>query len=387
MKNLLRITAVLFSLVLLLSAVVLPTSAQVPYDSLTQYGQLTFEATTSKDIQIDGVVTPGEYTSEPIVLTHESVGMQMLNWSSAAKPISDEDLLEILPEKVTYYISYDAEGLYLAAEVVEINFFNTCAAQKDMWTVDCLEFDVAVDAYGSIADGTFTREDACDRIRMTMGLIDYGTGELVPEAVIYTQPSYCDTSAYPVYGTVDGHAVTRNEETQTTTYECCMKWENLYMETIVPEQIFINFQLHLADGRYLENVEPGYGGCVGALRFSGVIPEEDRAELGASGGMCPHIIKLVDAKELNGEDSGEETTNAAEDATDAATEPETEGYTELASEAATVATTDAATEPNTNAATEATTNAAESGCASTVGMGVVLFMSAAAAIVLGKKKD
>ncbi len=265
---------------------------------------------------------------------------------------------------------------------MEANFYNTCATQKDMWTVDCLEFDVAVDAYGSIADGTFTREDACDRIRMTMGLIDYGTGELVPEAVIYTQPSYCDTAVYPVYGTVDGHAITRNDETQTTTYECCMKWENLYMETIVPEQIFINFQLHLADGRYLENVEPGYGGCVGALRFSGVLTEDQQAELGASGGMCPHIVNLVDAKELNG-DTAEDTDAATEEVTDAATEPETEAETE----ATTSATTEAATEATTSATTEATTDAADEGCASVVGMGAVLLMTAAAAVVLGKKKN
>ncbi len=129
MKNMIRTAAVVFSVVLMLSAVVLPASAQVPYDSLIQYGQLTIEATASPDIQVDGVVTPGEYTSEPIVLDHKSIGMQLLNWSNSNKPISDEDLLEVLPKKVTYYISYDAEGLHLAAEVVEANFYNTCGAQ------------------------------------------------------------------------------------------------------------------------------------------------------------------------------------------------------------------------------------------------------------------
>lgn len=386
MKNIIRLAAVVFSVVLMLSAVVLPASAQVPYDSLSQYGQLTLEANASTKVEIDGVVTPGEYTSEGIKLTHESVGMQLLNWT-ATNPISQEDLLEVLPESVTYYISYDKEGLYLAAEVVEANFYNTCGTRNDMWTVDCLEFDVAVDAYGSIAEGTFTREDACDRIRMTMGLMDYGTGELVPEAVIYTQPSYCDTSTYPVYGSVDGHAITRNDETQTTTYECYMKWENLYMETIVPEQIFINFQLHLADGRYLGNVEPGYGGCVGALRFSGVLTEEQQAELGATGGMCPHIVNLVDAKELNSETVGEETTAADEEATEAPTEADTSATTEATTSATTEADTDASTEAGTSATTEAGTDAAKDGCGASVAMGAVLFMTAAAAVVLGKKKN
>ncbi len=390
MKATIRLIATLLSTLMVLTAMIPAASAEVPYDSFAQYGQLTFEIEASDKVVMDGVVSPGEYTTAGIVTRLGDVGTILLNWSDEKNPIPEEELIEVLPEKVTYYIAYDKEAIYLACEVVEADLYTICNVPTEMWGVDCIEFDVAVDAYDELASGTLTRTQALDRISTCVGLIDYGgTGDLIPQAINFGTSSYCD---YVVHEEMESYGATRNNDTQTTTYEVKLDWDRInYEMDYVPSEVFIRFQLFLSDSRYLDNVDlaGGWVACIGGFRFACNLDEDAQAATGATGGTAPHILKLVDADELNSK-GGEEATqpgneDTTEGLTDAVTEAATDAVTDAATDAATDGVTEAVTEAGTSAITEAET-AAEGGCASSVGFGLASVLVAAAACVVSKRK-
>jgi hypothetical protein len=166
------------------------------------------------------------------------------------------------------------------------------------------------------------------------------------------------------------YMVTRDEEKQLTTYEMFFGWEDLYMEKNIPQKVFMNFQLHLGDGRYLDYVADGYIACLGGLRYACRLSDDEKAELGTNNGMALHIFNLGAS-----EDSTDEVTEAPTDA------PETEAPE---TEAPTAAPETQAPETQ---APETETEAEKSGCGSAIGMTAAVMAFAAAAAVVLKKKD
>lgn len=379
MKNTLRVLAVLIAAVMLLSALSVTVSASedTPYDAFADYGQQTHNVPPSEGIQIDGIVSEGEYACEPIELNEKSEGMNWMDWTKDGFP--EEEIPEILPYSIKYYVTYDEEGLYVAAEIVEASLFTRCNNKIDIWGLDSLEIDVAVDAYGDIENGTYTQAYMLDRIRSTYALWDDGSGVLTPVGICYTGSSYGIYN--PPDDMLDGtYMITRDEDKQLTTYETFFSWEDLYMEKNIPDQVFMNFQLHLGDARYLDYVADGYIGCLGGLRYACQLSDQDKADIGTDKSMALHIFNLVDPAD------SDETEAPTEEVTEAPTEEATEAPTEEITAAPgtqapeTGATTAA---PETNAPE---TEAPESGCGSAIGMtAAALFMTAAAAVVLAKK--
>lgn len=379
MKNTLRVLAVLIAAVMLLSALSVTVSASedTPYDAFADYGQQTHNVPPSEGIQIDGIVSEGEYACEPIELNEKSEGMNWMDWTKDGFP--EEEIPEILPYSIKYYVTYDETGLYVAAEIVEASLFTRCNNKIDIWGLDSLEIDVAVDAYGDIENGTYTQAYMLDRIRSTYALWDDGSGVLTPVGICYTGSSYGIYN--PPDDMLDGtYMITRDEDKQLTTYETFFSWEDLYMEKNIPDQVFMNFQLHLGDARYLDYVADGYIGCLGGLRYACQLSDQDKADIGTDKSMALHIFNLVDPAD------SDETEAPTEEVTEAPTEEATEAPTEEITAAPgtqapeTGATTAA---PETNAPE---TEAPESGCGSAIGMTAAgLFMTAAAAVVLAKK--
>ena len=379
MKNTLRVLAVLIAAVMLLSALSVTVSASedTPYDAFADYGQQTHNVPPSEGIQIDGIVSEGEYACEPIELNEKSEGMNWMDWTKDGFP--EEEIPEILPYSIKYYVTYDETGLYVAAEIVEASLFTRCNNKIDIWGLDSLEIDVAVDAYGDIENGTYTQAYMLDRIRSTYALWDDGSGVLTPVGICYTGSSYGIYT--PPDDMLDGtYMITRDEDKQLTTYETFFSWEDLYMEKNIPDQVFMNFQLHLGDARYLDYVADGYIGCLGGLRYACQLSDQDKADIGTDKSMALHIFNLVDPAD------SDETEAPTEEVTEAPTEAPTEEATEESTAAPgtqapeTGATTAA---PETNAPE---TEAPESGCGSAIGMtAAALFMTAAAVVVLAKK--
>ena len=379
MKNTLRVLAVLIAAVMLLSALSVTVSASedTPYDAFADYGQQTHNVPPSEGIQIDGIVSEGEYACEPIELNEKSEGMNWMDWTKDGFP--EEEIPEILPYSIKYYVTYDETGLYVAAEIVEASLFTRCNNKIDIWGLDSLEIDVAVDAYGDIENGTYTQAYMLDRIRSTYALWDDGSGVLTPVGICYTGSSYGIYN--PPDDMLDGtYMITRDEDKQLTTYETFFSWEDLYMEKNIPDQVFMNFQLHLGDARYLDYVADGYIGCLGGLRYACQLSDQDKADIGTDKSMALHIFNLVDPAD------SDETEAPTEEVTEAPTEAPTEEATEESTAAPgtqapeTGATTAA---PETNAPE---TEAPESGCGSAIGMtAAALFMTAAAVVVLAKK--
>lgn len=385
MKKLTRALSVLVAAVLLLAAMsVTVSAADIPYDAFADYGQQTFDVPATEGIKIDGVVSEGEYACEPIEVNKDSEGMAWLDWTKAGFP--EEELSEILPYSIKYYVTYDKTGLYIAAEIVEASLYTRCAQPKDIWGTDSLEIDVSVDAYDDIEKGTFTQSYMLDRLRTNYCLWDDGV-QLTPTGLCFTASTYGVFRELDDMGK-DTYMITRNEDKQLTTYEMFISWQNIYMEDEVPNQVFLNFQLHLGDGRYMEYVENGYIACLGGLRYACQLSDEEKAELGATSSMALHIFNLTDADKLNGKVSGE----AGDETSDETAAPETEAPTEEVSEAPTEAPT-AAPEtqaPETDAPAQGTdapeTEPEKSGCGSVIGMTAAsLLMAAAAAVVLAKK--
>ena len=382
MRKLSCIVCTLLTAVMLLSMLpvtAFATAEDVPYNAFADYGQQTFEIPASAEIRIDGVVSEGEYACAPIEVSKDSEGMTWLDWTKEGFP--EEEIPEILPYSIKYYVTYDKDALYVAAEIVEASLYTRCDRIDDIWGLDSLEIDVSVDAYDEIPDGTYSQADMLDRVRATYALWDDGSGELNPVGLCYTAASYC---AYLTMADMWDYAVTRDEDKQLTTYEAAFYWEDLYMDDAVPNNVFINFQLHLGDGRYLDYVQKDYVSCLGGLRYAGRLTSEEAAELGTDKSMAPHIFVLTDADKLNSgvteETTAEETTveeTTAEEITEAPTEEITEAPTQADTQA-----------PETEAPTAAPeTEPEKNGCGSAIGMTAAITAFAAAAAVVLKKKD
>lgn len=381
MKKIARILSVLVAAILLVTALSVTVSASedTPYNAFADYGQQTHNVPPSEGIQIDGIVSEGEYACEPIEVNKDSEGMNWMDWSKEGFP--EEEIPEILPYSIKYYVTYDEEGLYVAAEIVEASLFTRADNKIDIWGLDSLEVDVSLDAYGDVEEGTFTQAFMLDRVRSTYALWDDGSGVLTPVGICYTASSY---GLYNVNEDMPegSYMVTRNEDKQLTTYEMFFGWEDLYMEKRIPEQVFMNFQLHLGDARYLDYVADGYIACLGGLRYACRLSDAEKAELGTDNGMALHIFNLVDSVD------SEETEASTEEVTEAPTEEVTEAPTEEATEEITEAPTQADTRaPETEAPTAAPeTEPEKNGCGSAIGMTAAVTAFAAAAAVALKKK-
>ena len=370
-----RALALLTAALLLVS---LPVSASaaaddVPYDAFADYGQLTFDVPASEGIKIDGVVSPGEYACAPIEVNKDSEGMTWLDWTKEGFP--EEELSEILPYSIKYYVTYDKKGLYIAAEIVEASLSTSCDQIERTWAVDSLEVDIALDAYKEIPKGEYSQADMLDRVRTCYCLWDDGLGDYFPVGLCYTASSY---GFYQVMNDMGDYMITRDEDKQLTTYEMSFLWEDLdYESTGVPDQVFINFQLHVGDSRYLEYVQPGYESCLGGLRFAAQLTEQDMSDLDTDKSMALHIYNLTDADRLNGKVT-EDT--AAEETTEAPTEAPTEEITEAptAEETTAEVTTAAPAEETTEAPTDVP--AEKTGCGASVSV-AALFVAACAAFV------
>lgn len=385
MKKLIRTLSVLVAAVLLLTAMsVTVSAADLPYDAFADYGQQTYDVPATEGIKIDGVVSEDEYACEPIEVNKDSEGMTWLDWTKAGFP--EEELPEILPYSIKYYVTYDKTGLYIAAEIVEASLYTRCSLPKDIWGTDSLEIDVSVDAYDDIEKGTFSQSYMLDRLRTNYCLWDDGT-QLIPTGLCFTASTYGVFRELDDMGK-DTYMITRDEDKQLTTYEMFISWQNIYMETEVPNQVFLNFQLHLGDSRYMEYVENGYIACLGGLRYACQLTDEEKAELGATSSMALHIFNLTDADKLNGKVSGENGDETSDETAAPETEAPTEEVTEAPTEAPTAAPETQA--PETDAPAQGTdapeTEAPKSGCGSVIGMtAATLLMTAAAAVVLAKK--
>ena len=381
MKKIARILSVLVAAVMLLTALSVTVSASedTPYDAFADYGQQTYNVPPSEGIKIDGIVSEGEYACEPIEVSKDSEGMNWMDWSKEGFP--EEEIPEILPYSIKYYVTYDEEGLYVAAEIVEASLYTRADNKIDIWGLDSLEVDVSVDAYGDIPGGTFTQAFMLDRVRSTYALWDDGSGALTPVGICYTASSY---GLYNVNEDMPegSYMVTRDDDKQLTTYEIFFGWEDLYMEKNVPQKVFMNFQLHLGDARYLDYVADGYIACLGGLRYACRLSDAEKAELGTDNGMALHIFNLVDDAD------SDETEAPSEEVTEAPTEEVTEAPTEEATEEITEAPTQADTQaPETEAPTAAPeTEPEKNGCGSAIGMTAAVTAFAAAAAVALKKK-
>ena len=395
MKNVMRIVTVALTVVLMAAAFVAPASASVAVDQLSGFGQLTFEvfeATTAPNVK-DGIVSEGEYGEPLATYTPNDPYVSIDNWTeNTANPLTREELLEVAPEKMTIYATFDEEYLYMALEVVKASHYSIASTYDRIWSAEDWTLRLCLDAYAEYREpgAPWTYSEAmAERFCVCVGLTSIGGAPEEPLALIGENASYI---MYSAWESIEGVGATRNDETQTTTYEIKAAWANIWGDGEtgdVPEIIPFMSSSALADERYPDRSP--YETGLGSFRWSNQVDTEGAIEAGIEPGSTgvlagvggqniPHIMKLI--RNNDGEDDDNETGVGE---TGAVTEPVTEPET-------TVADTDAVTEPETtDAATEATTKAPaateKKGCGSVIGFSAVALITAAAAVVVLKKKD
>ena len=131
MKNVMRIVTVALTVVLMAAAFVAPASAAVAVDNLESLGQQTWTVVglapnaTAPDVT-DGVVSEGEYGDAIATVVPTDSDFNVSNWTAeGSNPLTDEELLEVAPERMTLYVTYDEEYLYMALVVVKAGFRST----------------------------------------------------------------------------------------------------------------------------------------------------------------------------------------------------------------------------------------------------------------------
>jgi hypothetical protein len=362
------------------------------YDRFEDVGQQTHNIRpTTTPITLDGKISDGEWNADVIEITVGDPGVNWMNWSVN---FPDDEISEIIPYHIRYYVTYNQEGLYVGAEITEPSHYCPDGSYENLWTHDCLEVDVSTDANNAIAEGDYSESDMLDRVRTAFALVEDGESDPYSVGYCYTASSYglYQASSYPL----DEDTYCMGREEQVTTYEIFFPWLDLYCEEEPPAEVYINLQLHIADDRYSEYCADGYNNCLGGIRYAVMLTDEEKADYDATATMIMHIFKLTGYEEETGADE----TNPAEAGDVTAEAVVTDSpVTSSAPAADTDPVTNAPAAAGENPQTEAESGdgeeettvqpAAESttGCASVVGMTAVATLVAAAGLVIRKKKD
>lgn len=378
-----RAIAFLLASLLLMTAMSLLVPAEDEensrYDRFADAGQLTHTVrATTTPITLDGKISDGEWNADPIEVKIGNPGVAWMDWTTAGFP--QDELTEIIPFRILYYVTYNASGLYVGAEITEPSHYCPDDSMTNLWTYDCLEVDVSLDAYGDRAKDLFTENEMLDRSRCTYALVDNGEDAPYGLGYCYTASSYgaLAITNQPLYE--DTYGIAREE--QTTTYEIFYAWEDLYDEAKPIDEVYINFQLHIADMRYGEYCNPEYGYCVGGIRYA-VVPDDDmKATYNTEAQMVMHIFKL----EGDGEADATETESASESVSITETESAANAPTESVTEAMTATPTDTDSAADTASGTNA--SASDGGCSSALGAGglCLLAVVTVAAGAIGRRK-
>ena len=261
-----------FALTLLALALTAFSSFAGQADELSKYGQLVIRPTylTTAPFR-DGAVSSGEY-GEPIrTLVYDPDDPSQYCAMSSA--LTDDDLKTVLPEKAVYYMGYDADYLYIAAEVTDRNFYNPHEGGTDVWDGDYLELDISFNLGGSV-------DEMLDRNRIAYGLSGAGN----PFGYVATVPSY---ASYTVNAELSRYVIMRDDDTGVTTYEAALSWKEMSGQETTPEKAYFQFQLGVAHSDYAELSD--YDAYLGCWRFAFRIPAGvagDSARLGL------HILEI-----------------------------------------------------------------------------------------------
>ncbi len=387
MRGIFRTLTAVLSLVTVLSVLSVPALAD-SYDRFADAGQQTHEVrSTSTPIILDGKISEGEWNADAIEVKVGDPGVMWLDWT-VEESFPQDELSEIIPWHIRYYVTYNAEGLYVGAEITEPTHYCPDDSVDNLWTHDCLEVDVSLDPYGDIENEEidFTEDNMLDRVRNAYALVDNGEDDPYSVGYCYTASTY---GLYTVSTTPmdsDYYCIAREE--QVTTYEIFFPWIDLWIEEKAPSEVYINFQLHIADNRYTEYCMEGYNSCLGGIRYALMLDAEQRDEYHTSKSMILHIFKLTDFAAVNGE-SGEtgtetDTTPVAEIDTAAGTEANTDLETNGTE---TAAQTDKSADPSTDTAADPAGGTSSGGCSSTLGLSAALLLTAAAAWAFRKRKE
>lgn len=396
MKKAIRILTVALSILMMAAAFALPASANCAVDSLQSYGQQTWEVYPVEDGKTpnvsDGIVSEGEYGEALATVVPGDYGSTISNWTEGEKHLEELDLLEIAPERMTLYATFDDQYLYMALVVVKVRHYSQAPKLNELWGTENWLLSLYFDAYAEDRNEgePWAYSDALsERFCICSGLTSIDGAPAEPLALIGEQCSYM---MYAPWEPVEDFGATRNDDTQTTTYEFKAAWENILWSyeslSDIPATVPIITQYVLADDRYLENVTEGYVNCVGSFRWA----TELDAELAGDAGIqvtdpnrvrfVPHLLKFMRSDDPN------ETDGATDAATDAATDETTAAPIETTADPVTEAPTDGTAEVPTEIPTEAPTTPAEkSGCGSVMSFSAVALLSAVAAAAVLKKKD
>ena len=226
---------------------------------------------------LDGVVNEDEYLTS-MTMDYEGGNCKFSDWTPNG--LTEDQILEAIPDEIKMYVSYDKDGLYIATTVTEPRHYNPVWSWQDMWTGDCFCIDVAVDNDRTLMKGEYSFADYTDYPRICAAIIDDGS-TLTPLAGYSSVSTY--SSGIKVDRTdlsKDPSVISCKKDGTTVTYEIFMSWKSLWGNEEAPASIYMNYQYHLAEPTLEEFCEDGYGACVGGLRYAFPLDDSLREKYG-----------------------------------------------------------------------------------------------------------
>ena len=226
---------------------------------------------------MDGIIDTDEYGEPIAVVNYGDIGVYWNGYD-----LGDETMKEIMPKDMTIYAVYDDTYLYVGVTLYDENHW-TPGEGLDVWDGDYIEVDISTNVYGSF-------DDMRDRSRFAIGMSNAGNVCIYSamkqsnvNASYSSDPYRLDTNAHILdssYGNV-----TRDEDTNITTYELRLPWKDISHSGKPVSEAFFMVQAGVGHEDFVDESE--YVSYLGTLRWAAYVPEELQ---GTIGGACIYHV-------------------------------------------------------------------------------------------------
>ena len=247
-----KVLAILIVVALTASLLSISVSALSAQD-MGAYGQIKFNvySTATPPVQ-DGVINPGEYGDPVAILNYGDPGIY---FNAPPEEWTAAELRQVLPNDMTWYITYDDNFIYIGVTLIDENHDNPNTGPQ-VWEGDYVEW-----GFAPLVNDSF--DDMRDRARIAMGLGDGGI-------CIYSagNPSVA-AEHFDANEELQDRFGTITRVGDLMTYEIKIPWANFTDNAKPPQRAYMYLQAGIGDTRFQERAT--YGSYIAVWRYGAPI--------------------------------------------------------------------------------------------------------------------